>query len=121
MRGLAAQAPSVAAQRAASTAAPAAPAAEPQRVSGSRRLPLALMGGALAIALAASGYFAWTTLSARLAAGGADSAAAARTEGQGDKQVTPEQAEMTAAQTALDREIEKEEKEAKERQQARAK
>jgi hypothetical protein len=79
---------------------------------------LAVVGGALAIALAAGGYLAWSSFGTRLLGGGADSAT--KTQGQVAKQAVPardagEQAEIAAAQAALDREIAKEENEAKER------
>ena len=104
------------------TTVPVVSAAEPQRASGSRGLPLAMMGGALAIALGAGGYLAWGSFGTRLL-GSADPAAKTqdqKRQDQGDKQVTPvrdtpEQAEIAAAQAALDREIAKEENEARER------
>ena len=105
-----------------STATLTVAAAGPQRGSGARRLPLGLVGGALAIALVAGGYLAWDSFGTRLLGGSADSAAKTpgHSEGQGDRQAAPardtlEQAEITAARAALDREIAKEENEAKER------
>ena len=97
-------------------------AADPRRGSGSRSLPLAVVGGALAIALSAGGYLAWSSFGTRLPGGSADSAAKTQShsEGQSDKQAMPardslEQAEIAAARAALDREIAREENEAKER------
>ena len=105
-----------------STATPTVVAAEPQRGSSARRLPLGVVGGALALALVAGGYLAWGSFGTRLLGGSADSAAKtpSQSEGQGGKQATPtrdtlEEAEIAAARAALDREIAKEENEAKER------